>query len=653
MLNLKNLSRQEIIWVCFILGLVVIAWFLDSYLSPKLASTDLNILASIVAKNNDATLYPRDPFLASPQFYTPSYLWLIDQAWRLGGTLETGLALLVIPVLSSYLAGMFILLYRVTKNSGVALGLTVASAHYHHVVGAGIWGVGGSDEMLARITFMATNPFITLILLNLLERPSGYRGAALGLVLGLATNLSPVSGFHFFLLLLAMLCLTLGNSYRGWQTIGAMVIMTMVGASPMTLNYLNNSGKAIDNNVTFEAFRKVIAENYCLFFCPQVAEWHLVNLTLTTTELYGLLWSYVTLFMLFFGGYVWGYQYWPGLVKWGWLGSGLIAVAYAYMLVSFHNTFLFVLVIFYLGYRFQQGSYSSLDSRLIILMSLIVLYSFVGFYFLTTIWQNFEVWSLSSLIINYARSAGFAYLPIYLLAGLGGTALLELLKPKLGQTSLSLTVAIILGLAPGILQQFYRTLPETLIASGLLICLAIIIFLILKQIVWTHKVTCISMVGLVFLLFGPPASWVGNYLPVPARNMFQPLNWQRQLIPDKATAELFAWTTQNTQRDTLFYGCLDHKILTYFQRVTQRSLTHNWKFISFGIIQRAPLVTTYNDYRQLEKACHNAETLIKSAQSRKADYLLVPSKNANIHLPTVCFLNEKYAVFALKPNQCD
>ena len=71
-----------------------------------------------------------------------------------------------------------------------------------------------------------------------------------------------------------------------------------------------------------------------------------------------------------------------------------------------------------------------MTGQLIVLTGLVVLYAFVGYYFLTLFWQTFEIWALTSLLIEYARAARFIYLPIYLLAGLAGATWLKMLPDR-------------------------------------------------------------------------------------------------------------------------------------------------------------------------------------------------------------------------------
>ncbi len=655
-----KLPRQEIIAACLVLAWVVVAWTLDSFLNPTIRSTDLNIMATIVAKDMDATLFARDNLFANDELYglyTPLYRWVIAQMWQIGGTFETGLALLVPPVLGIYLAGMFILLRWVTGNGWIALGLTVASAHYQTTMGDGVWGVGGSSAMLSRTLFMPAIPVIMLIFLHLLPSPTWRKGLVFGLILGLVTNLHPVSGFHLLALLSALLILVHGSRYQGWQTLGAIGLTAVIGAWPVTWNFIQNSGKPIGDHVTFAVFSQIVAKRYRMPFYPDTFEWPMFDLRLTRPTLDGLVWFYFVLALLALLFYVWGFRRWLGLVKWGWLIGGLITVAYAYMIAMFHMTFLFAVVAFYIVYRFWQGKYARLDGWLIVLTGLVVLYSFVGYYLLVFIWRTFEVWSLTSLLVEYARAARFVYLPIYLLAGLGGVALIKVLEnnfslvAKYGDTALPLTVAIIFGLAPTVLFGAHRQLSTTLMAIAILILLSVTIFLMLANIHWTPGKTYLSLGVVGLILFGPLGPFLTDYMPVPTRNFLSPTGWQVQSISQN-DADLYDWVLQNTAPEALFYSCFEHKTLTYFRRVTQRSLTHNWKDLSFAVHNRAALISAYDKYQDFQGACSDFDHLIAAVHRSGADYLLISSDGAADFLDEACFVNEKYAVFAIDQEGC-
>ena len=653
---------QEMVTVCIVLVLVVIAWTLDSFLNPAIYSTDLNMSATMAAKDIDNSLYLRDNLFADEslyRFYTPLYRWIIYQMWQLTGAFETGLAWLVPVVLSLYLGGMFILLRRVSGNTWLALALSVASAHYHNTMGAGVWGVGGSAELMPRTLFMPAIPLLFWLYLRILEAPNWRTGAVLGFLLGLVTNLHPVSGLHFLLLLLALLMLIHGHRFSGWQTAAAMGGLAVIGAWPVSANYLQNTGQSSAAAVSdFATFSQLVAERYPVYFFPATFFWPMLNIELTRPLLDRMVWFYLGLAVAALAFYLVGRRTWPFLIRWGWLLGGLISLVYGHMIVLFDSTFLFVVVGAYIIYCFWRRNYPQLAGWLITLMGLVVLYAFVGYYLLTSTWQTFEIWALTALLIEYARAARFVYLPVYLLAAMAGAALVTeantLLKDKINfksQTSISLVVAIVFALAPGLTDTFAANFWVALLAVIGLTLLAGIIVLSLSSLP-PRWVTVMAIAGLIVLLFGPVASVLGVYLSIPARNFLQPDNRLAAPVSGPVEAELYEWVIQNTPVDSLFYGCFGSETMTHFRRKAQRSITHNWKDLAYNVHQRATLLSAYHRFRQLETACQSFDGAIASAHTLQVDYLLVSSTAAADYLSEACFTNQKYAVFTLNLGGC-
>lgn len=594
-----------------VISLVVIAWTLDSLLNPVIVSTDLNNMATMVAKDLNPDLYPRDNLFSQTELfklYTPLYRWLLAQAWQIGGAFERGLTLLLPLILGTYLAGMFVLLRRVTQNGWVALFLTVLSAHYHPVtMGAEVWGVGGISEMMSRALFMPVVPWVMLLFLPLLDNPAWRQGAGVGLLLGLSANLHPVSALHLLMALASWLILRHGKSWRGWQTGLVFMATAVLGALPITFTFLGNSGQGLDTTITFADFSRVVAERYPMPFFPPAMAWPLFNLQLARPVLDGLVWFYLVLTGLFIVARLAGLERRrPGLLRWGWLVGGLITVAYAYLLALFNTSFIFGLVFIYVFYRFWRWPCAPLDTWLMGLTGLIVFYAFGGYYLLTWFWRQFELWPLTSLLVEYARFARFIYLPIYLLAGLALAAWLKLLNQHLALST--------------------RLKPKWGALGFIIITLLI--------------------------LFGPLAPLFTGRLPLPTRNLLQPENWVVQSISKPVDAELYAWVQQYTPTDALFYGCFGPETMTYFRRKAQRSISHNWKDLTFAVHNRAILLSAYQRFRELEAACQNFNSAIAAAHSIRADYILVSSTEAASFLSEACFVNDRYAVFSLKPQGC-
>ncbi len=657
----NRLTRREIIIVCIGLGLVVAAWTAASIAHPVVDSTDLNMSATIVSKDMNPALYPRDNLLANEalySFYTPFYRLLLRWMWQLGGSFEAGLVILVPLVLVLYLAGMFMLLWRVTGHSWLALALTVASAHYHDTMGAGVWGVGGLAEMMPRTLFMVAIPPLAWLFLRLLAKPTWWQGAILGLGIGVVANLHPVSGLHLLVIFLAGLVVVHINRLQGWLTALAAGVAAPLGAWPVTWNYVANTGQAPGPGLDFETFSRIVSERYSLLFFPSTYRWPLLGLELARPLLDGLVWLYLGLALVGLAWYVGARSRWPGLVRRGWLVGGLVTVAYAYMMVLFDSTFLFLVVAGYVIYLFRRGQYPALDGWLLTLAGLVVLYAFVGYYWLTLLWQNFELWGATALLIEYARAGRFVYLPIYLLAGRAGVALgRELARRERvraffgGPGPIFAAVALAWGLLPGVVDYFSASLPPALlglVVGGLLAAGAAAGFGRLPD-PWRAY---LPPALLALALFGPPAAWLEGVAPVPTRNLLRPANWQAGSPSRPVDAELYRWVQQNTPQEALFYGCFGSVTMTHFRRKAERSISHNWKDLAYNVHTRATLLPAYDRFRELEAACRSFQGVVEAAHTLQADYILISRQDAATYLPEACFVNERYAVFALEPGGC-
>jgi len=690
--NLIPLSRPEYLTVIFILIFSVTIWTFYSVLHPRIDSTDRNVVGAGILKDIDPTALPRDTLFATTEiygYYTPAYRAIVATAWQFAGSFEQGYIWLLPFVMTGYLLGMAALLWYVTRNIPLTLGLTIAAAHYHNVMGASGWGVGSSATLGARVFFMPAAPFLFIILLRLVNKLPLLLGegrgevsnrlplligegrgevsnqlplligegrgevAAFGLFLGLATNLHPISGFH--LLMLTGLFLLIWQRQRAILPLIIITLTTMLTAAPFIWHFSQHRAVATslsspliqggERGVDFARFSQIVTELYGLPFSPERFTWPLFQLDLTRPTLDYLVWFYLaTVIILPFVAYRW-----PRLTPHVWLISSLITLAYVYLITLFETPALILFVSLYAVYRFHRRNATQLDQWLLSFMGLVVLYAFVGYYFFTYLWQTFALIGLTSFLTEFARAAALVYLPLYALSGLAGLACAKELTayfnlPQRSQVDLNL--ALLFALAPSLMAQWSNNVFQFVIYSIILLALWLA-WLWLTRHLALYKLTTLFAILTLLLLFNPLTARLSDYLPLPPISTLQP----EPLYPP-AEAELYTWTQQNTAHDSLFYGCFGPVTLTQFRLRTARSLSHNWKDMTFYLHSRAGLVTAYNRFRQLEAACHDFDSLIAAAHTVQADYLLVSSDKITPQLPPPCFHNDKYAIFALKSNGC-
>lgn len=606
--HLVSKSGHHIFIIASVIIMLVAAWTLEAILDPKVDFADIQLSLTMILKDKTPSLYTRDNLFFSNEFYefyTPFYRRMADTIWQIYGTFEAGNIRLLTLTMSIYLIGMFFLVYSVSQNIWISLGLTIFASHYHITVGGTGWGVGELAKLGPRTIFMAFVPFVALLHLSILKNPDWRKGLILGLAIGILTNAHPISGLHLLVILLAWLILVKGNTFRAWLTALAVGGMTIVGAWPFIGHYGQNIKQPPAHTLPFETFNTIVAEKIHLYFYPPTFEWPLLNLELARPVLDILVWFYLGLILILLIVYFFGAARYPNLESWCWFSGGLATIFYAYIMARFHSTLLFLIVGLYVIYSFKQKSCSRPAKWFIILTGIIVLYSFAGYYLLTLVWQKFEIWGLTSLLVEYARGGRYIYLPIYLLAALAGG---EFAKKVFGN----------------------RALPyPTVVAYLFLFIFAL-------------------------TLFGPLASLLGGLLPLPSRNIFQP----KALIPkpafDEVDVELYDWVLQNTPPDSLFFGCVGHQAMTQFRYKSQRSITHNWEDLGFFIHNKSGLEAAYNRYLEFEAACQkNYVELLEVAAPTGADYILFSSKDAVHFLPLACFSNDEYAVFSVNPDGCN
>ena len=357
--SLKLLSGQEKLVILSILALILATWTIDSFLHPRIENSDLNNVAVMVAKDLNPNLFPTDFTFAEQSFYqayTPVYRWAVALLWQWAGTFEAGLVWLVPVALALFVGGMFLLLYKVVGNPWLALGLTVASAHYHEMMGAEVWGVGGSTQIMARAMFMAVVPYLALWFLYTIRKVSFFTVGILGLLIGLAANLHPGSGMHLAVLLASSLLLTYGFRREWWQIwamMPLMVVTTMVGALPILRAFTANVGGEGGSPAPFGVFRQAINDRYQVYFYPRVFEGYGLELARPTLDV--LVWLYLIVALVMLSLYLWGCFHSQSTApwwRWAWLFGGLVTVGYAHLIALFEMRFLFALVGLYVIYRF-------------------------------------------------------------------------------------------------------------------------------------------------------------------------------------------------------------------------------------------------------------------------------------------------------------
>ncbi len=661
------IPHRNTVFVIAVLGMVIVAWTLNSLRHLEAINSDMHLVASIVSKDLNPALYPRDFFFGDDTIYrfnTPSFRWLLGQFWIISGSFELGLVWLTVPVLALYLCGMFILLYQVTKNSWLSLGITVASATYQFSLGQEIWGVAGSSHLLARTLFTAVTPFLFLLLLSFIKSPDLLKGGVFGLGVGLAVNLHPGSGLHFTMLIVSLLLL-LGVHDRTWR-FGIAIAMTIIGiilsSLPFALFFTQNTGHSSSPELSFPQLVDLLNEHYPLPFSPAEIEWPLFGIVLSQSTLVVLVWLYLGLGLAALGVYFWGRHVWPESVRWIWLIGGLLTLWYAHLTTLFSLPLLFLCVGIYMLFRFWQRTISHLDWILLTFMGLVVLYSFVGFYLIISIWQTFELWPLTTFALQQIRAARFIYIPLYLMAGLSGLVLAEglrvglkkLFNRSIDEAAFYPAIGLMFALSP--LFSSGATATQWLVGGVIITFVGLIGFIVIQlpsNSNLSRWVMPLAIIIVAIILFGPLAPLAAAYSPIPTVNILEAESMSPEQIWYEKDTSLYHWVRQNTSSDALFYWCGFGPITTLnFRRQSQRSVTHGWEELSMIAFDLSTFVPSLDSYRQLEDACNSIDSLVATAHELEADYLLISSSKGEAFINKSCFANDRYIVFDLVNGNC-
>ncbi len=660
-------SPRDNLIIALILAFVIIAWMIDSVRHSDHLNNDMHVVATMVAKDLNPNLYLRDVNYASDElyrFYTPLYRWLLGKLWQLTGEFEWGLIWLTPFVLGAYLLGMYWLLMRVTQNPWLSLGVTIASAGYYETMGQEIWGSGDATLMLARTIYTATVPYLTLLILTTWRTPSWRNLMLLGLGLGLTANLHPPSGLHLTIAVMSTLVLLFGFKSgwpHFWLKLGLMAFATLLGVGPTLLNYVGGTSNIDLGSGDFQTLHRIVSEWYEMPFRPLEIKFSSLGLILAPPQLEIMVWIGLIVGLLALGLYFFALPIWPGLKRWLWLGAGLLTVWYAYTVALFNLTTIFLLVAIYIIYCFYRHSITWFNSVLIAWVALIAAQSLLGYYFIVKLWEYSELASLTTLVGEQPRAARFIYLPIYLLVGLAGVALVKTIAHRQqvnqrGLTGISVSVGLLIALSPGLSEVL--SVNWWLGLTGLMVALTCVALLVW----WTSTQNggwltrwgiIIGLIGIIIILFGPLAPILGPYLHLPTVNLLDPVSRTPDLRYQAHDQALYTWVKTETEQDALFFWCEFGPTTTlHFRLKAERGLTHHWRDLNQRTYNPGTLAVHHQRYRQYERACDDLFTAVSVAAESEADFILVPSDQTADFKAESCFFNDRYAVFPVASKFC-
>lgn len=654
MLNELKQLRQYGWWLLLFTTLAVITYTLASLQTPAIASGDLDNIQIMVNKDLHPELYPRDYVFSDDQFfrfYIPWYRSLVAYLRQLGGSFERGLIFLVPPLMATYVVGMTLLLKRVSGWFAVGLGLALVSTTYRSTMGSEMWGVAVSNEMVARTIFTALAPWLLWLMLHWLAHPTIPLSLGLGLAVGLTANVHPTSGLFMAGFCGGLFGLTHWRTKAGWLNMGLFAIVTLLGALPIAGSVVGNTGAAVANTASFETFSQIVIERIKIPFRPHDFEFDLLDVTIARPVLDYLVWIYVALSLGLLGLYLGRYLWLRERSRYVWLGGGLLVWAYAWLTALFNEPFFFMVVGGYIIYRFYRPTFEALDWWSLGFLALTVLYSFVGYYLLAWVWQRFEVWSLTTLLIEQSRAARYVYVPLFMLTGRAAAAWIPEFQYRLNLNSpvpVAVASGLLLAMGGGLSKHLFETVPGVLIsllgAVGFVALIALGLSYGAKRLRYGQQVGFI-LLGLALIYFTPLGVYFADYSPLPVAvygGDYEPDDDEHL----ESILAISDWVKNETSLQALFFPCgLNDKLHMRFRAEGERSITHSWKDLGLATYNRAALVDFYNRYQHLSNSCNSPETLVAAANEVGADYVI--GFNGWPNGMQVCFSHKKYAVYAV------
>lgn len=623
--------HQQRRWIWVVFALFVVYQTAVSWQQGVLGNSDQANIGIMELKASNPALFARDYVFKDDtlfKFYTPAFISLIAFLKPLTGSFDKALAALMPFTITIYLAGMFYLCLEITNNEWVSLLISLLSAYPRWAVGVTFWGVAGLETMIPRTLFLMAFPWVVGWWYRRLGRVRWQQMALLGLITGLLANLHPVSGLFVVQLMTTMLILVYAvewiNGRISWRValqtsitqLVATAVGTLVGIWPTLNNFVQNTAPPVNlPRPPFETFVDVLYQRLFTLFPLQPESLNFWGHPLTATEQTIIIWAYLgcMVLLLTVWGIVWRFARAPYIFT-AWL---LVQIPMVYLLTFFDAHAMVILLLAYALLVLAQKPERQ-DWWLLAFLTIVIVYSYIICYGLSVLWLRFEWWSITTVMAEQMRMAGFIYLPMYGFIGRFLTTLQTQLAPNPYRHLLTLTL-VCLVLQPG---PF-----SALLVAG---CCAVLLFTRRPAYAhwlkppWTYAGTAVLALGILFLVFQPPST-----------------AQESDLLQD--SAELYDWARTQTPINSLFYtNSLE------FRFRAQRSITHSWKDLGIAYYSQTLLVPFYERYTKLESGYQDPERLLQYADEYETEYIVTETAD-NLTLPLLIVLqNTTYTVYQVE-----
>ena len=618
-------NRHKLIIAVFAV-IMAVGWTAYSYYLPYQMGHDQICLGTMIAKDLDPQLYPRDYAFRDNSLYRnyiPFFRQLIRGLMRLTGSFENALLALVPLVVLTYALGLALLLMKISGSLWAALLLTFLSMPYRPAPGGEIWGVGGMEYILARTLATALVPYLFILFFSLLKRPNLGKGVALGGLTGLLAFLHPPTALFTGEIFVLLLVWAGFQNPRQWLILGALMLFYGLAAFyPLTV--MEQSGAGVGPPVNFREFSQVVS-----------------TILKVPTDWGGFLWGIPArrVWLLLGATLILGLNYLlrpasqrPRALLTVWLWGGLVVLYLGWRIAGKGAglSWFYFLAALYLLLRYRRQDPQPLDWWLLGMGFVVLVISLFPSYVFTLLWLRLEFLPLTTLVVEHYRAVRLLHLFIFLLSARVAVYLVGEISEYL-KTSKTAVMAE------------YTLVGLSTLNKGLfwIVLGGVILYEALRQVCRSRRLALagaltVGVVGLGGLMLTQPSLkgfWPGLRQPGPALRLPGDLN---------VDAALYAWARSHTPKDALFFTNS-----AAFRYQAQRSITHSQADLINYRDRR--FVDFFHHYQNLEEVYGSPQALARLASG--VDFIVVEkTRRVRLRFPVV-FENHKYLVYQTGPKR--
>ncbi len=620
-LSRSVLSPRGILLVFALLLALGYTW--HSAVTPYEMGHDQTYVGTMLAKDRDPTLFPRDYAFHDDTLYRgyiPLLRWLLQHLITLTGSFDAALLVLVPPAVFLFTLGTGLLLWEWSGSLGVALVLTLLAVPYRPAPSGEIWGAGGVEFMLARTLATSVAPFLVLLYFRFLGHPDRRRAISLGVGTGLLAFLHPPTALFLGELFAGLFLLSHIRERRQWLFLALMLgSYALAAVVPMTL--MERQAPTPAAALDFAGIRQVVQS-----YLKIPTTWGSFPGDATERRVWLFLGAILVLGL--------NYLLRPNAREraaqqaWGW---GCLVILYLCWRLAGKGagfSWLYLVAAGYVIWRWRQGDVATKDWWLLGMGFVVLAISLLPYYFLTLLWLRLDSLWLTSLVIEHYRAVRLIHPFFYLFSARAAACLL----PPLAQW---------LNTSPRVAVGYYAVLAFTMMSRVLFGLAAVGLICREAWRAWPSRRRLLQgiLAGIILLAVLGLALWPGLRQGL-ALTLGRDLGLHRAPVDIQPDNELFHWARTQTPPDALFFHSSP-----LFRFRAQRSITH-----ALGDLinhREARYLEIFRRYHRLEQALADPETLLPQAQKLQADYVVV-AKNRPLRLPLpVVFENDRYLVYRL------